>query len=90
MHQWISKFKDFHVIPNESSKHVFELLKLGKVDYVLATEPMYLNYKEDNKDPFNSVVAKSKPLGIYLGHHFIKRNPELLKEIENSIATCAI
>ncbi|GAA3912833.1 hypothetical protein GCM10022277_04440 [Litoribacillus peritrichatus] len=88
MHQWISAHEGYKIIAHESSKHLFELLELDKLDYVLATEPMYLNYRNSVDSELNSLIAKSKPLGVYLGHHFIQKHPKIIKQIENSVDSC--
>ncbi|GLQ32147.1 substrate-binding periplasmic protein [Litoribrevibacter albus] len=93
MHQWISQKPGYKVITNTHSTPLFELLKAGRLDYVLATGAMYneyLNSTQESEDTqFNVLVAKSKPLGLYLGHQFIARQSNIVKLIEKSAARCA-
>jgi hypothetical protein len=67
---------------------LFELLNSGRLDYVLATGAMYEEYLSKHKTELNVLVAKSKPLGLYLSHLFIDRQKSIFELIKKSAAEC--
>lgn len=89
MHQWISSQPGYQVVAHTTSDQLFELLAAGRLDYVLATGAMYEESLKTLDSQFNILVARSKPLGLYLGHHFMEQHKELAAKIEKGATQCA-
>lgn len=89
MHRWISSKPDYQIVAHTSSDQLFELLAAGRLDYVLATGAMYEESLETLDSEFNILVARSKPLGLYLGHHYIEQHTDLADRIKKSALNCA-
>jgi len=89
MHQWIQHKGDYEIIAHENSHKLFDLLKAGRLDYVLATGAMYESYQAAERADFIILVAKSKPLGLYMGHQFVKRQKSNFELIKKGASECA-
>jgi len=89
MHQWIQKKDSYTIIAHENSHKLFDLLKAGRLDYVLATGAMYESYQGAEHVDFNILVAKSKPLGLYMGHQFVNRQKSNFELIKKGASECA-
>lgn len=89
MHQWIQQKDGYEIIAHENSHKLFDLLKAGRIHYVLATGVMYESYQASEQTDFNILVAKSKPLGLYMGHQFVKRQKSNFELIKKGASECA-
>ncbi len=91
MELWLEK-KAFQYISSavDYDKH-FQMLKLERLDIVMATSQIYLAEMEKKGWPTGSFVEepiRNLKLGVYFGHHFLEAYPEFLPAFNARVTEC--
>lgn len=71
--------------------HLFKILKLSRLDIVMATERIYSAQMEQlgwNKTEFASEKVRDLDMGIYFGNHFLEAYPTYLERFNHATSVC--
>jgi len=90
MHSWVTKnYKNF--LAAKKGERLFKLLKIGRIDAVLSTEPIFkssvvtINATESE---FVSKVQRKRDLAVYFSKKFVKKEPLFLSKFNSLISKC--
>ena len=79
------------IINSTDSANTLKMLSLGRIDVNLENNENLKNAFELtglNPTNFQTFIAKSKPVGVYFGKDFLKRDPGFMEEFNTAVKAC--
>jgi len=89
---WLqSQFDKKQVISTTGSQNSLIMLNRGRVDVNLQNDENFKTVLKDlqlNFEDFDTFVAKSKPVGLYVSKEFLQREPDFMNQFNASLKLC--
>lgn len=82
-----------NVVLSKDMERLVTLIQKDRVDKIMCTPDMFRDISARMKlktSDYITQVAHDRPLGVYFGHQFLRRNPDFLQRFNQAIVFCTI